>query len=229
MTHTHTHHAGPCRVSCVPIARPSWRHLTVCAKGKMSEITRSTIQCVALKRKSWIHDTLSDAAVGGGGSLCCDNRRRTKASAAWLMVSSPRPQAVTEQPAVRWRSWSTWQIELAKVFFLHNKKPLLTNNKKNNNKSPSLCPSLSYSLAFEMHFPISYLLRQMMLSEVRWGVIISTQSGPIHWYLKWFANMASPHYIVITGGSNYCPRACTWQMQGSILSFLYSRFHTDMT
>lgn len=114
-------------------------------------------------------------------------------------------------------------------FFLHNKKPLLTNNKKNNNKSPSLCPSLSYSLAFEMHFPISYLLRQMMLSEVRWGVIISTQSGPIHWYLKWFANMASPHYIVITGGSNYCPRACTWQMQGSILSFLYSRFHTDMT
>lgn len=116
-THTHTHHAGPCRVSCVPIARPSWRHPTVCAKGKMSEITRSTIQCVVLKRNSWIHDTLSDAAVGGGGSLCRDNRRRTKASAAWLMVSSPRPQAVTEQPAVRWRSWSTWQIELAKFFF----------------------------------------------------------------------------------------------------------------
>lgn len=76
------------------------------------------------------------------------------------------------------------------------------------------------------HSPVPDLLRQMMLSEVRWRIIISTQSAPVHWYLKWFANMASPRYIVITGGSNDCPRACARRMQGSTLSlFIFTISH----
>lgn len=97
------------------------------------------------------------ATIGGGQKLDLEND-------LWCHAESSGCYAVASSVT---RSRSTWQRELVNVFFFSfAKEHLLTNTKNDDDKN----------LHFTTHFPshwlfrrtfVSYLLRQMMLSEVR--------------------------------------------------------------